>query len=443
MLEQFKSFILEEDLCRPSEKVLLAVSGGIDSVAMLELFREAGYDVGIAHCNFRLRGSESEEDENFVRKLAEKYGLEYHVRDFDTGKTAAEDGISIQMAARNLRYSWFETLRKEHQYDRIATAHNQDDILETFFINLSRGTGIRGLTGIPIRTGKVIRPLLFASRKNIHAYIRKKSLDYREDSSNASDKYLRNMIRHQLIPLMEEKNPSFRQSMAETIEKLKETGILYKREIENMKNQVIRSEAGNTIVDLMKLLRMQPLKTLLFEILAEYNFSSPVMNDVIHALQGTPGKQFFSSTHRLVKDREQLIITPVEESDPKRYYIDMNQESIQDPVHLEWVVVDRTENFNIPNDPKIASLDLDLLEFPLILRHWQQGDYFRPFGMKGMKKLSDFLIDKKVPLPDKEKIWLLCTGQKIIWVVGYRIDDRFRITGNTKQILMIRYQKQG
>ena len=441
MLEAFKSFILQENLCRPSETVLLTVSGGVDSVAMLDLFHSAGFKTGIAHCNFQLRGAESEGDEQFVRTLGDDRGLACHVRSFDTQQVAAEEGISIQMAARNLRYAWFEELRQQCRYDWIATAHNQDDILETFFINLSRGTGIRGLTGIPVRAGKLIRPLLFASREEILEYAGMNQLDFREDSSNTSEKYLRNKIRHKLIPLMEEQNPSFRQSMSETIEKLKDSGILYLREIERIKNLVSLTESDRTTINLRELLRMDPLKTILYEILADFSFTSHMMEDILPALEGPPGKQFFSSTHRMVKDRNQLIITPLEKSEIRKYYLELEQARIQEPLQLEWKVLEKTDSFIIPKDPEIACLDFDLLNFPLILRRWQTGDYFQPFGMKGMKKLSDYLIDMKVSLPDKEKVWLLTTGSKIVWVAGYRIDDRFRITEKTRNILMIKIAK--
>ncbi len=441
MLENFKSFIGEHKLFMPNERILLAVSGGIDSIVMLDLFHQAGFRTGMAHCNFRLRGVESDGDEEFVKARSEKYGLECHVKPFDTKKIAEQQGISIQMAARNLRYAWFEEIRKKHRYAWVATAHNQDDVMETFFINLSRGTGIRGLTGIPPKAGRVIRPLLFSPRSEIQAYAGSRRLDYREDSSNASDKYLRNKIRHQLIPALEKQNPSFRQSMIDTMKKLKETSIIYHGEIEKLKKRVTRTSANKTSINIAELLRTSSPKTLLYEILAEFNFNTQTMEDILRSLDSLPGRQFFSSTHRIVKDREQLILTGIEEADPRKYYIELSENRTSEPVHLEWVVIDKTENFKIPEDPEVACLDLDLLDFPLILRHWQKGDYFQPLGMQGMKKLSDYMIDKKIPLPDKAGIWLLATGNKIVWVAGHRIDDRFKVTAKTRQILMIRYKR--
>jgi tRNA(Ile)-lysidine synthase len=439
MLDKLREFIEKRMLCGKEDRILVTVSGGIDSVVLLDLLVRAGFDTGVAHCNFQLRGEESDGDARFTESLAEKYGLDFYKKKFRTRQVALEEGISIQMAARNLRYQWFEETRKRHGYNAIATAHNQDDVLETFFINLSRGTGIRGLTGIPAKAGHVIRPLLFASRASIREYAADHELTFREDSSNASDKYLRNRVRHRILPMLEEQNPSFRQSLIDTMAKLSETEGIFSREMNKLKESMVIINGDRVSIPIRELEKLDAKNTILYEILSDYNFGPSVIEDICQSLLAQPGKQFFSPTHRLVRDREELILTPLTEDEPRRYYLELEEGQIFDPIDLEWVIIDNTENFRIPKDPNTACLDLDLLRFPLILRRWQKGDYFQPLGMQGMKKLSDFLIDEKVSRPDKEKVWLLASGQKILWVIGYRIDERFRITERTWQVLMLRY----
>jgi tRNA(Ile)-lysidine synthase len=439
MMDQFTDFIHENSLCGPGDRILAAVSGGIDSVVMLDMLVRAGFETGIAHCNFQLRGEESDRDEAFVESLAAKYGVPYHGNRFGTEGVAREEKISVQMAARNLRYKWFEEIRVSGGYDLIATAHNQDDVIETFFINLSRGTGIRGLTGILPKAGRVIRPLLFASRRDIKSYAAENNISYREDSSNASEKYLRNRVRHKLLPILEDQNPSFRKSLIETMARLSETERLYSEEMDSLKKGLLKLDGDRISIPIGKLERLESRKTVLYEILADYNFPPASIGDILNSLDSDPGKQFFSPSHRLVKDREDLILTPLKENEDRRYYLETGEGQIYDPIDLEWVVVENTETFRIPKDPNVACLDPDLFEFPLILRRWQRGDYFQPFGMKGMKKISDFLIDEKVSLPDKENVWLLACGSKILWVIGYRIDERFRIGTDTRQVLMMKY----
>jgi tRNA(Ile)-lysidine synthase len=441
MLERFKHFVQSHSLCRPGDRVLLAVSGGIDSMVLLQLYFASGYKPGIAHCNFHLRGAESDGDEAFVTAAAQRLEAEYHQQDFDTERSALESGVSIQMAARNLRYRWFEEIREKNGYDFIATAHNQDDVIETFFINLSRGTGIRGLTGIPVKSGKIIRPLLFASRETIAAYAHEHHISYREDSSNASDKYLRNRIRHQLIPMLEEENPSFRNALMDTMQKLSETEKIYERELSQIKQRLMRKEDDRIRISIGDLSVYEARKSILFEILSPFDFSPQAMEDVIHSLDGPSGKQFLSATHRVVKDRKDLIITPLDQQEYRKYYLERTAGRITEPVDLEWMVIDHTDTFHIPRDPKIACLDLQKLHFPLILRPWLPGDYFQPLGMKGMKKISDYLIDTKTSLPDKEKTWLLVSGNEIAWVAGQRIDERFKVRPDTRQVLMIKFTR--
>ncbi len=439
MLEKFSHFIRSNSLGQPGDRILLAVSGGIDSMVMLHLYLAAGYIPGIAHCNFHLREIESDGDEAFVKSTAEITGAAYYHKDFDTEEAARESGISIQMAARDLRYRWFEEIRQQYGYDYVATAHNQDDVIETFFINLSRGTGIRGLTGIPARSGKVLRPLLFASRKAIVDYAGKHHITYREDSSNASDNYQRNRLRHHVIPLLEKENPSFRMAMMDTMQRLKETEKLYALELRQLKARLMHKEGERIRIPIRDISKHEARKSLLFEILSDFGFSSQAMKDITHSLEGPSGRQFLSATHRIVKDREDLIITPLDREEERKYYLEKEAGRITEPVDLEWMLVDHTDTFHIPKDPKIACLDLRKLHFPLLLRHWQPGDYFQPLGMQGMKKISDFLIDSKVSLPDKERTWLLTSGCEIAWVIGRRLDERFKVRPDTRQVLMIKY----
>ena len=432
-------FIQSNALCQQGDRILIAVSGGIDSMVLLHLYVAAGYQPGIAHCNFHLRGNESDGDEKFVKSISRDLGTDYHQQDFDTERSATEAGISIQMAARNLRYRWFEEIRKRHGYNFFATAHNQDDVIETFFINLSRGTGIRGLTGIPVRSEKVIRPLLFASREAIVEYADEHDISFREDSSNASDKYLRNRLRHHLIPMLEEENPSFRNALMDTMRKLSETEKLYGQELIKMKQRLVRREGDRIRISIKDLSALEARQSILFEILSEYNFSPQAMEDIVHSLEGPAGRQFLSATHRIVKDRKDLILTPLAGKDDRKFYLEREVGRISEPLDLEWMVVEHTETFHIPVDPEIACIDLDKLSFPLMLRHWQPGDSFQPLGMNGIKKISDYLIDTKVSLPDKDRTWLLTSENKIAWVIGQRIDERFKVRPETRQVLMMKY----
>ena len=439
MLEKFRHFIQSNALCQYGDRILIAVSGGIDSMVLLHLFFTAGYQPGIAHCNFHLRGDESDGDEKFVKSIAGERNADYHQQDFDTERSATESGISTQMAARNLRYRWFEEVREKHGYNHIATAHNQDDVIETFFINLSRGTGIRGLTGIPVRSEKVIRPLLFASRESIVEYAAENNIKFREDSSNASDRYLRNRIRHHLIPMLEEENPSFRNALMDTMRKLSETEKLYGQELMKLKQRLVRREGDRIRISIRDLSAMETSRSILFEILSEYNFSPQAMDDILHSLEGSSGRQFLSATHRIVKDREDLILTPLAGEDDRKFYLEREVGRITEPLDLEWMVVDHTETFHIPADPEIACVDLDKLSFPLMLRHWKPGDSFQPLGMKGIKKISDYLIDNKVSLPDKDRTWLLTSENKIAWVIGQRIDERFKVRPETRHVLLMKF----
>ncbi len=436
MLERFLEFVQKKQLFESYQKVLLAVSGGIDSMVLLHLFEKSGFEYGIVHCNFNLRGTESDGDEDFVRQQVLVHGVPAWFESFETEEYARLNGVSIEMAARELRYDYFEKIRLEHNYNYIATAHHLDDLIETFFLNLSRKTGIKGLTGIKEKTGNIIRPLLFADRQEIEEFARENFIGFREDSSNIEVVYQRNFLRHKILPLFQELNPSFKKNMIVSIENLKETVQVYLDYMSEEKEQVIQKDTEIIKIEIEALLKAKFPKVVLFEILAGFNFNSSVTEKIFKSLSMDSGKQFYSKTHRAVKDRQSLFITPVDEKEERIYYIEEDDIEIFDPMDL---TIEKTPSneFVIIKSSQVACLDIDLLEFPLLIRKWQQGDYFQPLGMTGFKKVSDFFIDEKIPLHEKENTWLLCTGNKIVWIMGLRIDNRFKITSNTRQVLKI------
>ena len=437
MTEAFKSFIAKNQLCTGQQKILLAVSGGIDSVVMTDLFYKAGYECIILHCNFGLRGEESEGDEAFVRSLSASYELPVYVKRFNTGEYADENGISIQMAARELRYKWFDELSDESGNDVIATAHNLNDSVETVLLNLSRGTGIKGLTGIPMVNEKYIRPLLFATRKEILDYGRDHHLQYREDSSNASKKYHRNKVRHDLIPLFQEINPSFIRTMSENIRRFNESHTIYRKEVLKKREDVFIDKGTHIEVDIAAVEALQPRGSWLYELFSEFGFSMDQCLNIEKILKSDSGKQFISPSHRLFRDREKFLVFKVEKTSFERYYIDSPESKAALPFSMDIEVMDREDLDHFPESENIACFDLDKINFPLVLRKWQHGDYFFPLGMEQMKKVSDFYIDNKIPLPVKNRIWLLTSGKNIVWIVGLRIDNRFKITEKTTQILKL------
>jgi tRNA(Ile)-lysidine synthase len=408
---------------------------------MFHLFRQLEFPIGIAHCNFQLRGDESEEDEIFVRNLANEYDIPFFSKRFETKEIAEDEGISIQMAARDLRYDWFEEIRNKYGYNYIAIAHNKDDVIETFLINLTRGSGIKGFTGIKSKSGNIIRPLLFASRNEIEEYLNENKFVYREDSSNRAVKYNRNLIRHEIIPLFEKINPRFRETIIENISRLKDAETIYIDNIHKTRESVVREENQRILLNLEKLKQLYPISNFLYEILKPFGFSSSQVTDIIESLDGISGKQFSSLTHRLIKDRTDLIIEEISSINEKYYYIDVDTERFVSPVKLNISKFELNKEFEIIKDSQIGLFDLDKIEFPIILRKWEKGDYFMPLGMKNLKKVSDFFIDNKLSIPDKENTWILESGNKIIWIIAYRIDERFKVTNITKNILKIDLRK--
>ncbi|MFC2090291.1 tRNA lysidine(34) synthetase TilS [Bacteroidota bacterium] len=441
MEAKFSDFIKVNSLCDSFQQVMLAVSGGIDSVVMADLFSRSGYSFIILHCNFMLRGAESDGDEAFVRSLAAKYDAPVFVKHFETEAYAEENGISIQMAARKLRYDWFDEAGRQQGIERIATAHNLNDSVETILLNLARGTGIRGLTGIPIQTGKYIRPLLFASRNEIQEYAEERNIAYRVDSSNASRKYKRNMIRHDLLPLFEELNPSFLETMNENSRRLKETFQIYRKEVERVRGMLFSEKENHVEISIASLKELSPLSSWLYELFSDYGFSIDQCINIEKILESDSGKQFISTSYRLYKDRNYLLLYRIEDSAFDRYYIDSPESKAVLPFAMDIEILDKDTLGTLPDDPSIACLDLDKLNFPLTIRKWQHGDYFFPLGMEQIKKLSDFFIDNKVPVPEKNNTWILTSGKNIVWIMGHRIDNRFKISSATKQILKLQLYK--
>ncbi|MCX6247479.1 MAG: tRNA lysidine(34) synthetase TilS [Bacteroidetes bacterium] len=446
MLAKFKAFIAKEKLFGPKDKILLAVSGGIDSAVMTDLFHRAGYFFALAHCNFGLRGKESDADEAFVKAMAKKYKVPFYCKTFSTARDAKEKGISIQMAARDLRYEWFEEIRQKGKYHSVATAHHLDDQVETFFINLLRSTGIAGFHGILPGQGNLIRPLLFCYRADIGTYAMQKKLAFREDSSNAETKYLRNKIRHEIIPVFCELNPAFPQTLTETIRRLRETELIFRDTVEEARKKIITTDKRGIHIRCADLKKLEPAGIYAFEILSPFGFSDAVISDILHLPDRSSGQVFYSPTHRLVKNREELLLEPnpsTKRSNIKKEEISVpeNKKEIRKPLRLSFAKIKITKRFELDLSKESATFDLKKITFPLLLRRWRKGDTFYPFGMNRRKKLSDFFVDLKFSIPEKENTWILCTGQEIIWVIGHRTDHRFRVTPQTKEVLQVKWLK--
>lgn len=439
MIQRFIKYIKENHLFNQGDTVLVGVSGGVDSVVLLDLLDKAGFSVAIAHCNFRLRGTESDGDERLVDDLAKKYDVPIFKTAFDTADYAQENGISVEMAARELRYQWFEMIRSTHHFDCIAVAHHRDDQLETFFLNLVRGTGIAGLTGMRPVNGKLVRPLLFASREEIEIYRHENFLDFREDSSNQNSDYQRNKIRHNVLPVMETLNPSFREGLIKTMSYLEDVSKICDKAIQQAWERVALRKGNETLISISELKLLDPLPAYLFVFLKPYGFNSVIIGDIVSSLEGISGKKFISQTHRLVRDRESLILTPLTPGNRKQFYLDEAMTELIFPVHLKVSVSEKKNKFKIPDSRFLACIDRDKVQFPLLIRKWQGGDYFKPLGMSGFKKISDFFIDSKLSLPEKENVWILANGEQIIWIIGHRLDDRFKITSGTQNILKLEF----
>jgi tRNA(Ile)-lysidine synthase len=437
MLDEFLKYIQENKIINKGDRVLLAVSGGIDSMVMAHLFIKAGIGIGIAHCNFCLRGEESELDEDLVKELAGENRIPFYSKRFATKDYASEKGISVQMAARELRYEWFETIRKENKFDCIAVAHNLNDNIETLLINLTRGTGITGLIGMKPVSNKVVRPLLFATREKITGYCIANRIAYREDKSNAETKYTRNKIRHLVIPVLKEINPSIEETLNETAERLSGIHEIVSEFINGVLKHVSIKKNKTIVFDIDKLKDLHVGKAVIFELFRPFGITGASSGDLIRILAGRSGSQVFTRTHRIIKNRNEIIVCHLE-TDRNQYFEINDIEDLSNTPGILWSeIITNIADFKIPEDQFVACLDYEKIKFPLIIRKWEKGDYFYPLGMKQRKKLSDYFVDRKFSLVRKEQALILESEGKITWIVGERIDERFRVTLTTLKILRI------
>ena len=496
LLNRFINNINEQNLFQKKDYLLLAVSGGVDSVVLCELCYQAGFHFEIAHCNFQLRGEESERDEKFVIQLGEKYGIKVFVKKFNTEEYAAQNKVSIQVAARVLRYAWFEELLSNKQlavgniqsvgnneklsnaddlehstfniqhpvfnvklqtsnFERVSlsppsvvrglyllTAHHGNDNIETLLMNFFKGTGVTGLRSILPKQGKIIRPLLFAKKEELLEFAKENNLSFVEDSSNISDKYTRNYFRNQLIPSVQKVFPQVEENLLNNIERFKEIEILYQQSIHLHKKKLLEEKEKEIHIPVLKLLKAQPLKTIVYEIIKDFGFTAHQTEEVLHLLKSGSGKYISSATHKIIKNRKWLIIAPADTLEATHILINNTDKEIEIELgklklkkHLNSNLLTGQAGLQFSTSHNVAMLDADNITFPLLLRKWKQGDYFYPLGMQKKKKLSKFFIDEKLSLTEKEKIWVIESNKKIIWILGKRIDDRFKITSKTKNIL--------
>lgn len=434
MIRQFKQFIADNQLFDSNDKLLATVSGGADSSVMLHLLAKCRFNVAVAHCNFQLRGADSDGDEDFVRQLAVKYGMPFFSVRFDTLAYAEKRKISVEMSARELRYNWFAQLANEHGFSRILTAHHLDDNIETMFLNLSRGTGINGLTGISARNGNIVRPLLFATRGQIEEYARLNKLEFRTDVTNLSDDYQRNIVRHQIVPVMKQINPAFEERMCKNFKHIRQASDIYDWYVDKAKVEILTCNGDEIRIDVDALLRQQFVEPVLFECVRSYGFNSAQVESMMKIVGQKSGSTFASLSHNLLIDRESIIIRPIQNDDFAPLQISEPQDV--ECADLKMKVVPISE-FKLDKNPNVACLDIDKLRFPLTIRRWQHGDYFYPIGMNRAKKLSDFFIDIKVDVFAKKTALVLTSGEKIAWIVGYRPDNRFKVDAETQSVLVV------
>ncbi len=440
LIDTFRGYIESNNLVTKEDHILLTVSGGVDSMVLLDMFTKLGYRVGVAHCNFQLRGEESEEDEVIVEREAAKRNVDFYNKRFDTVGEMERTGDSMEMTARRLRYEWFYELCAEHGYNAIAVAHHADDSIETFFINLLRGTGLRGLTGINVQFGKVVRPLTFASRKEILEYAVVNHIPFREDSSNRSTKYLRNKIRLGLIPRVREINPKFTTLMRRNISRLTDAQLFIDSCIKRIHSEAISHEEGVDKLHIDRISEDLPRNFVVYELLSShYGFKGDVIDSLLHAHENRhSGRRFYAKEYVAYTDREEILITPIAKGDECEVTIERGDSRTycgNTVLYYDHTDIDLIETMSVAEN--CALIDADKLKYPLFVRKWREGDWFIPFGMSGKKKISDFLIDQKVSLLEKERQFVLVSGEDIVWVIGRRSDNRYRLESGSENVLRI------
>jgi len=437
----FTDFIEQNSLFGQDSQILAAVSGGMDSVVMAHLLKSAGVNFGIAHCNFQLRGQESLRDQQFCNNLAKQLGVPFHSIAFDTLAYAAGEKISTQMAARQLRYQWFEHVRQQSGYDAIALAHHQNDAIETILLNLTRGTGIAGMHGILPKNGLLVRPLLFLTREDIQNIIDQNGLPHVEDSSNSSIKYARNKIRHEVIPKLKELNPNLEQTFENNLVHFRDLELFLDKQIAELKDKLFVPHGNELHIPVEQIKKLEPKRLLLFKLLQDYGFNEAIIDDLIAALDKHAGKVFETPAFKLILDRGKLILAKQTPDNHKELLITINDHEINYADYKLTILHDDSPLI-VKDNPMAVSIDTDLLKYPLTLRPWQQGDHFHPLGMKGNKKVSDFFIAQKIPLHEKSGIPLLVNvNGEIIWIGGYRPDERYKVGRKTKKVTIFELYK--
>ncbi len=451
LLELFLSFLKENILLSKNDKTLIAVSGGVDSIVLAHLFHKSRLPFSIVHCNFNLRKEDSFEDEMFVKNLSLKYDVSLYIKQFDTKGYAKNHNISIQMAARNLRYDWFLYTANKNKYQNIATAHHQNDSLETILLNLIKGTGIAGLHGIRPKTNfdkttlkhiNLIRPLIFASKEMVLDYAKSNKLDWREDISNNNNDYQRNLIRNTIIPQLKKINPNLENTFKATTERLSQAENIVNEKIEYIKNEIISIKKDSCQINIESIKNKSWKNFILFEIIKEFGFNFDQTKNIFKSIKNK-GKLFYSENYRIIVNYELLHISLKDHIKSKEYILDqVNKAYILDNSHKIYTYKKSSSKYEITANKNIAALDFEKVKFPLIIRKWKKGDKFQPLGMITQKKISDFFIDSKISIQEKEKTYIMLSNNDIIWIIGYRISEKFKITSKTKFVLEISYKDQ-